>query len=354
VPDKLNLTGQNDYPEVNTTRNFVMSTRQATQIIIEQHGDEQQLQLVQREMVMPAAGEVLLRQTAIGLNFIDTYHRSGLYPLALPSGLGLEACGVVEAVGDAIGEGVTEWQVGERVAYAGGAVGAYTTHRIMPAAKLVKVPDNIPDELAAATLLRGMTAQYLLKQTFAVQAGQTILVHAAAGGVGQILCQWARSLGVRVIGTVGGAAKAELAQAWCDWVLDYSSADWVAHVRDITQGHGVPVVYDGVGAATFLPSLDCLAPRGLMVSFGNASGAVEAFNLGLLASKGSLFVTRPTLAHYTSTRAALLACANDYWDALGSGRVQPEIGQRYPLSAVAQAHRDLSARKTTGASVLTP
>ncbi|WP_373973814.1 quinone oxidoreductase [Chitinibacter sp. SCUT-21] len=327
-----------------------MTRTQATQIIIEQHGDVQQMQVRQTPIPAAAEGEVLLRQTAIGVNFIDTYHRSGLYPLSLPSSLGMEACGVIEA----IGAGVSEFKVGDRVAYAGGTVGAYTTHRIMPEAKLVLVPDQIPDDIAAATLLRGMTAQYLLKQTFPVQAGQTILVHAAAGGVGQIVCQWAQSLGVKVIGTVGGAAKQVLAQTWCDWVLDYNDASWVAQVREITQGQGVPVVYDGVGAVTFLPSLDCLAPRGLMVSFGNASGAVEAFNLGILASKGSLFVTRPTLGHYTATRSSLLACANDYWDALLTGRVKPDIGQRYALSDAAQAHLDLAARKTTGATVLTP
>ncbi|WP_348946403.1 quinone oxidoreductase [Chitinibacter sp. FCG-7] len=332
-------------PAANTPTNT-----SAQQIIIEQHGDEQQMLLRSTTINAPAAGEVLLRQTAIGLNFIDTYHRSGLYPLSLPSGLGLEACGVVEAVGD----GVSEFLVGDRVAYAGGAVGAYTTHRIMPEAKLVLVPEHIPDDVAAATLLRGMTAQYLLKQTFPVTAGQTILVHAAAGGVGQILCQWAQSLGVTVIGTAGGAAKVAQAQAWCDHVLDYSSEAWVAQVRELTQGQGVPVVYDGVGAATFLPSLDCLSPRGLMVSFGNASGAVDAFNLGVLASKGSLFVTRPTLAHYTASRAALLACANDYWQALLQGRVRPVIGQRYALADVAQAHRDLAQRKTSGATVLIP
>lgn len=327
-----------------------MTATQATYICIEQHGDEQQMQLQFGPIPSPGSGEVLLRQTAIGVNFIDTYHRSGLYPLALPSGLGMEACGLVEA----LGAGVNDLKIGDRVAYAGGAVGAYTTHRIMPESKLVLVPDSIPDDMAAATLLRGMTAQYLLKQTFPVAAGQTILVHAAAGGVGQILCQWAQSLGAKVIGTVGGSSKMALAQQWCDWVLDYNNPDWVAQVREITQQQGVPVVYDGVGAATFLPSLDCLAPRGLMVSFGNASGAVDAFNLGLLASKGSLFVTRPTLGHYTSNRAALLACANDYFAALEAGLVKPGIGQRYALSEAAQAHRDLAARKTTGATVLIP
>ncbi|WP_410499751.1 quinone oxidoreductase family protein [Chitinibacter sp. S2-10] len=327
-----------------------MNAAATQQIIIEQHGNPDAMSLRHVELPAPAMGEVRLRQLAIGVNFIDTYHRSGLYPLAMPSGLGMEACGIVEA----LGAGVRELKPGDRVAYAGGAVGAYTSHRIMPEQRLIKVPEQIPDDIAAATLLRGMTAQYLLKQTYAVQPGQTILVHAAAGGVGQILCQWAHSLGVKVIGTVGGEAKMALAQNWCDWVLDYSQADWVAQVREITAGHGVPVVYDGVGAVTFLPSLDCLSPRGMMVSFGNASGAVESFNLGLLASKGSLFVTRPTLGNYTSTREALLACANDYWDALLKGLVKPEIGQRYALSDVAQAHRDLAARKTTGATVLIP
>ncbi|QLG89021.1 quinone oxidoreductase [Chitinibacter bivalviorum] len=322
----------------------------AFHILIEQHGDEQQMQWRPTTLNEPGAGEVRLRQSAIGVNFIDTYHRSGLYPLTLPSSLGMEACGIVEAVGPE----VSELKIGDRVAYAGGAVGAYTTHRIMPESKLVIVPDGIPDDLAAATLLRGMTAQYLLKQTFAVQAGQTILVHAAAGGVGQILCQWAQSLGVKVIGTVGSSKKQALAAQWCDWVLDYSSDDWVAAVRDLTQGLGVPVVYDGVGADTFLPSLDCLAPRGLMASFGNASGPVSSFNLGILAQKGSLYVTRPTLGHYTSTRAALLATAEDYFAALAAGLVKPDIGQRYALQDAAQAHRDLAARQTTGATVLMP
>ncbi|WP_247646453.1 quinone oxidoreductase [Deefgea sp. CFH1-16] len=246
---------------------------QTVRIEIEQQGGPEVMQLLTAELPPPGAGEVLLKHLAIGLNFIDTYHRSGLYPVSLPSGLGLEACGVIEA----LGHGVHDLKVGDRVAYAGGAVGAYSTYRIVAADKLVLVPDGVADEVAAATLLRGMTAQYLLKRTFPVQAGQTIVFHAAAGGVGQIACQWAQALGVRVIGTVGSAAKAKMAAAWCDHVLDYNDATWPQQVRDLTEGLGVPVVYDGVGAATFEGSLDCLALRGMLVSFGNASGAVPSF-----------------------------------------------------------------------------
>lgn len=323
---------------------------QAMRIEIKQHGGVETMQLVAQQLPAPGAGEVLIQHTAIGVNFIDTYHRSGLYPLPLPSGLGLEACGVIESVG----HGVHDLQVGDRVAYAGGAVGAYATHRIMPADKLVLVPQAIPDEVAAGTLLRGMTAQYLLKRTFPVQAGQTILFHAAAGGVGQIACQWAQALGVNVIGTVGSPEKAELARAYCDHVIDYHDADWVAQVRDLTGGEGVPVVYDGVGEATFAGSLDCLAVRGLMASFGNASGAVSSFNLGLLAQKGSLFVTRPTLAHYTRNRAELVETAQDYFAALEKAWVQPKIGQTYRLADVQQAHLDLAERRTVGSTILIP
>ncbi|WP_255988052.1 quinone oxidoreductase family protein [Chitinolyticbacter albus] len=322
----------------------------ARQIRITRHGTPDVLELVDSTLPEPGAGEVLLRHTAIGVNFIDTYHRSGLYPLALPAGLGQEAAGEVMAVG----QGVAEFQPGDRVAYAGGAPGAYASHRIVPAARLVAVPAEIPDEVAAATLLRGMTAQYLLKRTFKVEPGMTVLIHAAAGGVGQIACQWARALGATVIGTVGSQAKAQLAAPWCDHVLDYSQPGWVEQVRAITEGRGVPVVYDGVGADTFAGSLDSLMPRGMMVSFGNASGAVPPFSPGVLASKGSLFLTRPTLGHYTATREELVDTAADYFTVVTRGEVIANIGQRYALADAAQAHRDLEARRTTGSTLLQP
>ncbi|MGL4995542.1 MAG: quinone oxidoreductase family protein [Deefgea sp.] len=323
---------------------------QTKRIEIKQHGGVEEMVLVDRELPELGAGEVLLKHLAMGVNFIDTYHRSGLYPLTMPTGLGLEACGVIEA----LGHGIHDLQAGDRVAYAGGAVGAYSTHRIMPADKLVLVPKTIPDAVAAGTLLRGMTAQYLLKRTFPVQAGQTILFHAAAGGVGQIACQWAQALGVKVIGTVGSKEKAAQASAYCDHVINYHDPDWVAQVRGLTDGNGVPVVYDGVGEATFASSLDCLAVRGMLVSFGNASGAVSSFNLGLLAQKGSLFLTRPTLAHYTRNRAELVETAQDYFAALAKSWIVPQIGQTYALADVQQAHLDLAARRTTGSTVLLP
>ncbi|SMC29746.1 NADPH2:quinone reductase [Andreprevotia lacus DSM 23236] len=322
----------------------------ALSIRIQQHGDPSVLEVTESELPSPAVGEVLIRQSAAGVNFIDTYHRSGLYPIALPGGLGVEAAGVVEA----IGAGVHEFKPGDRVAYAGGAPGAYASHRIMPAARVVPVPAPISEEVAAATLLRGMTAQYLLKRTFKVESGMTVLIHAAAGGVGQIACQWARALGARVIGTVGNADKAALAARWCDLVIDYSHEDVAAQVRAFTAGRGVPVVYDGVGAATFEASLDSLAPRGMLVSFGNASGPVPPFSPGILAQKGSLFLTRPTLGHYTLTRQELIDTAEDYFTAVSRGDVIAEVHQRYALADAAQAHRDLEARKTTGSTLLIP
>ncbi|GLS02946.1 quinone oxidoreductase [Chitiniphilus shinanonensis] len=323
-----------------------------------QTGGPDVLTLAETTLLDPGPGEVLIRQTAIGVNFIDTYHRSGLYPLPLPSGIGQEAAGVVEAVG----AGVVEFAPGDRVAYAGGAqrasqggeCGAYASHRLMQATGLVPVPGEIPDEVAAGTLLRGMTAQYLLKRTFPVTSGMTVLIHAAAGGVGQIACQWARCLGARVIGTVGSAAKAELARAWCDHVIDYTQPGWAAQVRELTQGRGVPVVYDGVGAATFEGSLDSLALRGMLVSFGNASGAVPPFSPGILSQKGSLYLTRPALGHYTATREELLDTAADYFTVVARGDVEANIGQTYALADAAQAHRDLEARKTTGSTLLVP
>lgn len=297
----------------------------------------------------PGPGEVSLRHTAVGLNYIDTYHRSGLYPVTLPSGLGLEAAGVVTAVGP----DVAGLAVGDRVAYAGGPLGAYAEARTMPAAPLVKVPDTVSDEAAAAMMLQGMTAQYLLRQTYVVKPGDTILVHAAAGGVGLILCQWAKHLGATVIGTAGSAQKAELARAHgCDHTILYREESFVERVKEITGGQGVPVVYDAVGKDTFDDSLACLRPMGLMVSFGNASGAVPPVDIGVLGRMGSLFLTRPTLFNYTAARERLEAMADDLFGVVGAGVVKVEINQRYALSEAAQAHRDLEARKTTGSTVL--
>jgi NADPH2:quinone reductase len=300
----------------------------------------------------PGPGEVRVRHAAIGLNFIDVYLRTGLYPPpGYPFTPGFEAAGVIEA----LGQGVSGLEVGQRVAYGTGPAGAYATHRVMPAAVLVPLPDTIADETAAAIMLKGMTAQYLLRQTYRVQPGETVLIHAAAGGVGQILTQWAKHLGATVIGTVGGPDKIAFAKAHgCDHVIDYKAEDFAARVKEITGGRGVPVVYDGVGRATFMASLDCLRPRGLMVSFGNASGPVEPFPLTILSQKGSLYVTRPTLFSYTSTREDLLACAQELLEVVASGAVRIEINQRYLLAEAARAHRELEARRTTGASVLLP
>ncbi len=299
----------------------------------------------------PGPTEARVRHHAVGLNYIDVYFRTGLYPQPLPGGLGMEGSGVVEAVGAQ----VTEVAVGDRVAYAGPPTGAYAEARVMPAAKLLKLPDTISFEQGAAMMLQGMTAQYLLKRTFPVQAGQTILWHAAAGGVGLIACQWAKALGVTVIGTVGSDEKARLAREHgCDHVIVYSRENFVQRVKEITAGRGVPVVYDSVGKDTWPMSLDCLSPLGMMVSFGNASGPIPAVNTGDLASRGSLFFTRPTLMSYTATRADLVASANDLFEAVTSSKVKIEIKQRYPLAEAAQAHRDLEARLTTGSTLLIP
>ena len=297
----------------------------------------------------PGPGEVQIEQRAIGLNFIDIYHRTGLYPVPLPSGLGLEAAGVVTAVG----QGVTEFKPGDRVAYGSGPIGAYATARNIAAAKLVPVPDGVSDEQAAAIMLKGGTARYLLKQTYAVKPGDTVLFHAAAGGVGLIFCQWAKALGATVIGTAGSPEKLALARAHgCAHVIDYSREDVAARVREVTGGKGVPVVYDGVGQATLMASLDSLSPRGLLVSFGNASGPVKNFDLGLLAAKGSLYLTRPTLHSYTATPEAMRENAADLFAAVASGMVKVEINQRYKLLEAARAHAELGARQTTGSSVL--
>ena len=300
----------------------------------------------------PGDGEVKLRHTAVGLNYIDTYHRSGLYPVdALPSGLGVEGAGEVEA----IGEGVHDLQVGDRVAYAGGPLGAYSECRIMPAERLVKLPEELADEQGAAIMLKGLTAHYLVRRTYEIKAGETILVHAAAGGVGLLLCQWAKHLGATVIGTVGTPQKAELAAAnGCDHPILYQDEDFVTRVRELTDGAGVPVVYDSVGQSTFMGSLDCLSPLGLMVTFGQSSGSVPPFAVHELTARGSLYLTRPTLASYTATREALLNNAHELFGVIASGAVKISVNQTYSLAEAAQAHRDLHDRRTTGATVLLP
>lgn len=298
----------------------------------------------------PGHGEARIRHRAIGLNYVDTYFRSGLYPASLPSGLGTEAAGIVEAVGP----GVTEVKVGDRVAYSGGPLGAYSEERVMPADRLVVLPDGISDQQAAAMMLKGMTAQYLLRQTFKVRQGDTILFHAAAGGVGLIASQWAKALGATVIGTVGNDEKARLAKAHgCDHPIIYTRENIVERVREITQGEMVPVVYDSVGRDTFMASLDCLRARGLLVSFGQSSGAIGPVDLSILAQKGSLYVTRPTLRTYADKRADLLAMAEDLFDVVLSGAVRIEVNQTYPLYDAATAHRALQSRATTGSTILT-
>ena len=296
----------------------------------------------------PEAGQALIRQTAAGLNYIDTYHRTGLYPVAsLPVVLGMEGAGVVEAVG----QGVREVSVGDRVAYCM-AIGGYAERRLVQARVLVRLPDGISDEQGAAMMLKGCTAQYLLRRTYTVKPGETILIHAAAGGVGLIACQWAKLLGATVIGTVGSPDKEAVAKAHgCDHTINYKTEHFIERVQEITNGAGVPVVYDSVGKDTFTASLDCLRPRGLMVSFGQSSGAIPPFSPGVLATKGSLFLTRPTLVHYTSTREELVATANQLFDVVLKGAVKIEVNQTYPLNQAAQAHRDLEARKTTGSTV---
>ena len=303
------------------------------------------------DLPAPAPGEATVRHHAVGLNYIDTYHRTGLYPLPLPSGIGLEGAGVVEAVG----EGVTEVKVGDRVAYAGGPIGAYAEVRNIPVHRLLILPDSIGFDTGAAMMLQGLTAAYLLRKTYRVQPGDAVLIHAAAGGVGLIACQWAKALGATVIGTVGSAAKGELAKAHgCDHVINYSTEDFTRRVREITGGEGVAVVYDGVGKDVFMGSLDSLRPLGMLVTYGNASGPVPPFDPLLLSQKGSLFVTRPTLMHYTAKRADLEALGGELFDMVGSGTVRIEVNQSYPLAEAARAHRDLEARKTTGSTILLP
>ena len=321
-------------------------------IRIHQHGGPEVLQLEQVTLKQAGPGEVHIRHSAIGLNFIDVYVRTGLYPVPeLPCGIGFEGSGVIEA----LGENVDYFKVGDRVAYAGGPLGAYANERIIPAEHLVKLPDSISDTQAAAMMLQGLTAHYLMRQIYRVKAGDTILMHAAAGGVGLILCQWANSLGVEVIGTVGSKEKAALAlENGCAHTILYNEESFSERVLDITNGEGVPVVFDSVGQATFMDSLDCLQKRGLMVSYGNATGPVTDVQLGVLAKKGSLFVTRPLLWDYVDTPEALLQCAQDLFDVVSDGSVKIHAAQQYSLADAAQAHTDLEARKTVGSTVLIP
>ncbi|HEX8842918.1 MAG TPA: quinone oxidoreductase [Sphingomicrobium sp.] len=318
-------------------------------IRVHETGGPEVLKWEEVEVGEPGPGQVKLRQEAAGLNFIDIYHRTGLYKQELPFTPGTEGAGIVEAVGP----DVTHLKVGDRVAYAG-PIGGYAEERLIPADRLVKLPGGISTELAAAIMLQGMTVHMLVRRVHPVQAGETILVHAAAGGVGLILCQWAKALGATVIGTVSTDEKAELARAHgCDHPIVYTRQDFVAEVERITDGRKLPVVYDSVGRDTFMKSLDCLAPRGLMVSFGNASGPVEPFSPLLLSQKGSLFLTRPTLFNYVATREELEQAAGELFNMLTSGKVKVELNQRFPLKDAAEAHRALEARKTTGSTILT-
>jgi len=320
-------------------------------IRIHTNGGPEVMQLEEVEVGDPGPGQARVRHHAAGLNFIDCYQRSGLYKLPLPLTLGMEGAGVVEAVG----AGVTEVKVGDRVAYAAPPPGSYSEVRLAPADRLVKLPDGISFETAAAMMLKGMTVEYLIMRTFKVQPGMTVLWHAAAGGVGLIACQWLNALGVTVIGTVSSDAKADLARRHgCHHTINYARENFVERVKALTGGRGVPVVYDSVGKDTFSGSLDCLEPLGMFVSFGNASGPIPPFEPGILAAKGSLYFTRPTLMTYTARREDLVLSANRLFEVVLSGKVKIEIEQRYPLAQAAQAHRDLEGRKTTGSTVLLP
>jgi NADPH2:quinone reductase len=320
-------------------------------IRIHQTGGPEVLQWESVTVGEPGPGEARVRHTAVGLNYIDTYHRSGLYKLPLPSGIGLEASGVVEAVGP----GVTDIAKGDRVAYCGGPPGSYAEVRVMPADKLVKLPDGVSDRSAATLMLKGLTVEYLFRQTFPLKGGETILFHAAAGGVGLIACQWARALGVTMIGTVGSDEKAALAKAnGCAHTIVSTRENFVERVKELTGGQGVPVVYDSVGKDTFPASLDCLKRRGMFVSFGNTSGPIAAFDIGLLLQKGALFATRPSIAMYAATRSDLLRMADEMFALVKAGKIVSDARQTYALKDATQAHRDLEARKTTGATLLLP
>jgi len=315
-------------------------------------GGPEVLQWEEVSIPQPGKGECLIRHKAIGLNYIDTYHRTGLYPMPLPSGIGLEASGVVEAVGPE----VSEFKVGDRVAYCNGPIGAYSELKVHPAERLVKVPEGISFEQAASMMLQGLTAQYLLRRLHLTpKPGETILWHAAAGGVGLIACQYAKALGINLIGTVSSEEKAKLArEAGAAHTINYTKEDFVARVAEITGGKKCPVVYDSVGKDTFLKSLDCLQPRGLLALFGNSSGPVDSLNTGLLSAKGSLYVTRPTLISYTAKREELVGAAKELFDLVLAGKIKVTPRQQYPLKDAAQAHRDLEARKTTGSTILVP
>jgi NADPH2:quinone reductase len=321
-------------------------------IRIHETGGPEVLKWEDVEVGEPGPGQARLRHSAVGLNYIDVYGRIGLYPLpTLPHVLGMEGAGVIEA----IGEGVSEVAVGDRVAYVVAPPGAYCEERLIAADRLVKLPDDISEDTAAAMMLQGMTAQFLLRQTYSVKAGETILIHAAAGGVGLIICQWAKHLGATVIGTVGSDEKAALAKAHgCDHAIVYTRENFKDRVAEITDGAGVNVVYDSIGKDTFMDSLDCLMPRGMMVTFGNASGPVDEFAPGILGIKGSLYLTRPTLFTYMAKRQDLMAMAGDLFEVVRSGVVKIEINQTYDLKDTAQAHIDLEARKTTGSTILKP
>jgi NADPH2:quinone reductase len=313
-------------------------------------GGPEVLQVEEVQVGEPGQGQARIRHTAIGVNFIDTYQRSGMYPMQLPATAGNEGAGVVEAVGP----GVTQVKAGDRVAYTG-QVGSYSGQRLLPAERLVKIPEGISDEQAASMMLKGMTVQYLIHRTYAVKPGDTVLWHAAAGGVGLIACQWLKAIGATVIGTVGSEEKAKLAKSHgADHVINYSTENFVARVKEITGGKGLPVVYDSVGKTTWEGSLDCLRPLGMMVFFGNASGPVPPLNTGILAQKGSLYVTRPTLMTYTASRADLELTSRSLFDVVKSGKVKIEVSARYKLADAAQAHRDLEGRKTTGSVILQP
>ncbi len=331
-----------------------MSSHLSRSIQIDQHGGPEQMHLVHIGVGEPGPGEVRIRHHAVGLNYIDVYQRSGLYPMSLPVQLGMEAAGVIEAVG----AGVAHLQVGDRAAYASQPPGAYCERRVMPAKCVCKLPDAISFETGAAMMLKGMTAQYLLKRTLpqgGLHAGDFVLFHAAAGGVGLIACQWAKALGLQLIGTAGSDAKCALAlQNGAAFAINYATEDFAARVKEITGGKGVKVVYDSVGKDTFDKSLDCLAPFGLMASFGNASGPVAPVAPGILGPKGSIYLTRQTLFTHIATRESTQEIADDLFEAVTSGKVAIHIDQRYPLEDVQQAHRDLEARKTTGCTILTP
>ena len=319
-------------------------------ILIEEHGGPEKMLLREIDVPAPAANEVQIEQKAVGLNLIDTYFRTGLYTAPLPHGLGFEGAGIVSAVGS----DVKHLRVGDRVAYGQSPLGAYAEVRNVPAHQVVQLPEGISFEEGAAMMLKGLTVQYLFRQSYRLQEGETILLHAAAGGVGLIACQWAKALGVKLIGTVSSPEKAALAKQMGAWeTINYSHEDVAKRVFELTDGKKVPVVYDGVGKDTWETSLDCLQPRGLMVSYGNASGAVTGVNLGILASKGSLYVTRPVLATHVDTIEKMQAASKELFDLVLAGKIKIQIDQRVPMQDVAQAHIDLASRKTTGATILT-